>query len=729
MVQIPKQLSACRFIKTNGKFPIESAWTSTHNYPYQEEIRDNTYGVATGFNRLVVVDCDMKHIQDRLLEIEQFRNTFTVRTAGKKLNHFYFYVDVDAPKSFSLSTKAGERAADIQATGKMVVGPNSVLSTQSTYDVVNDMEIATFPYAYLKSILLNIDDNLLVYEKEDKTDIKPAVFDFDDICVQIKSKITIRDILVQSGINAVEGSTCMCPLGHTSQGGKCFSFTKNVWYCFHCYKAGNIFHLMQWIHGIEFIDAKQRLAEMAGMSNDTRTSILINFADKKKRYRAAEILAEEFIKMYHVRTIRDDKETEIYIYKEGIYIPEGKTYVLEYIRGILGPLYDINFAKKVIDKITVDSYVEKERFFIDEDVHLLPVQNGILNIDTLELMNFDSDYRFFTKLPVFYDPQARPEKILSFIHDIVETQSEVDTIQEIAGYLLYRDALMEKAVMFLGGGRNGKGKLIATLGKMLGEKNVTNLSLIAIEDGGFNLIELHNKYANFSPDISKQALEFTGNFKSIVGRDQMTADRKFKSKISFKPYAKMVFASNDLPASHDNTDGFWDRWIMINFPYKFVLPEEKTEPHHKIIDTDIFTKITTDKEMSGLLNWSLEGLKRLLKNRRFTIHQNTNTIKRKWESESNTYARFWYDEIVTTDDTQDTLTRDEVIDAYDEYCSSKGLEKEDNKTIYRFTNSNCIYKRIAILGNPTYVLKKVKFRIPRQSKPSDIISFETEVST
>ena len=109
---------------------------------------------------------------------------------------------------------------------------------------------------------------------------------------------------------------CMCPLGHTSEGGKCFSYTKNVWYCFHCYQSGNIFHLQQKLKQVNFQNAKQQLAEIAGISNEINNKILLNYADNKNRHVASELLAREFMKLYKVYTIREDKEAEIYIYKD-----------------------------------------------------------------------------------------------------------------------------------------------------------------------------------------------------------------------------------------------------------------------------------------------------------------------------------------------------------------------------------------------------------------------------
>ena len=145
--------------------------------------------------------------------------------------------------------------------------------------------------------------------------------------------------------------------------------------------------------------------------------------------------------------------------------------------------------------------------------------------------------------------------------------------------------------MFLGSGRNGKSKMIELYERLLGIENVTEISLSAIENDNFAMTNLYNKYANFSADISREALENTGNFKSLIGRDTISANRKFKSNIEFKNFAKMIFAANNIPETKDLSDGFFDRWVIVDFPFKFV--EEPTEPHHKLKDLNIIEKITT----------------------------------------------------------------------------------------------------------------------------------------
>jgi putative DNA primase/helicase len=556
---------------------------------------------------------------------------------------------------------------------------------------------------------MNIDDSIKIFSKPDKSDAKQVYIEFDDICSQIKNKLTIKDILTRNGIDVGTGGNCMCPLGHTSVGGKCFSYTRNVWYCFHCHKTGNIFHLHMEINHTTFQNAKIALADMSGISDQINNEIVLKFQNKKKAA-ASELLARQFIKLYRVRAVRQDTSDEIYIYKEGIYVPEGKSYIREYVRSVLGLLYTETFANDVIDKIIVDSYIDKNRFFINERINLLPVANGILDLDTLELLDFSPQYIFFSKLPVIYDPLIKPEKTLQFIRDITKDDTDMITLQEIGGYLLYRESKFEKAFMFSGDGRNGKSKMLELYTNIIGEENVTAISLSSIELDSFSMSNLYGKYANFSADISEEALEGTGNFKQLVGRDNIDANRKFKSHITFTNFAKMIFSANKIPSTKDLSEGFFGRWIMVHFPYKF--EDNPTEPHHKKRDIEIIEKISTPIELTGLLNWFIEGLKRILKNQKFTDNTSFNDIKTDWICASNTFAKFWLSEIEVTNNPSDIIKRDDMMEYYDDYCIKNKLEKADNKLIYQFSNQSCVYKRAGSGADKYMVYKKVKFKNP-----------------
>ena len=72
---------------------------------------------------------------------------------------------------------------------------------------------------------------------------------------------------------------------------------------------------------------------------------------------------------------------------------------------------------------------------------------------------------------------------------------------------------------------------------------------------------------------------------------------------------QLIFSANQLPKSEDNTYAFFSRWILISFPNTF---------EGKKCNENILDEITTQAELSGLFNWSIEGLLRLLLNGSFT---------------------------------------------------------------------------------------------------------------
>lgn len=686
MITIPQQLNKCQFIKTNDKkMPIEKDWPRTNNYNYEQitndkEYKSTTYGVLCGHNNLVVIDCDNKQAQDKLIIKEEFRKTFTVKTATKKLYHFYFYVtNTTEPKTVRYDNARDERIIDLQGTGTQVIGPNSTIDNIGTYEIVNNNEIQTIDYNYLKTIIESIDDNIKYKEQTTNNNAKKGEFvfpEFDEVCKAIKEKITIKDILPKLGITNTEKLT-NCPLGHTSEGGKCFSHEEHYFHCFHCNESGSIFHLWMKAKNVKFQEAKIQLAKISGVEQSFKNTIKNYIQDPKTRPQAIEYLAKEFMKTYHVYTIRNDDKPEMYIYKNGIYVPNGQTYVNEYVRSIIENLYQENYANKVIEKIIVDTYIAEEEFNNPVPITLIPFKNKILNLETMETIDYNPKYKFRNKHPVIYDPLIKPELTIKFLKDITNGENDLLTIQEIMGYLYWRENKYEKSIMLLGTGRNGKSKLIDLMKEIIGHENIVNISLTEIENNNFAIANLHNKHCNFSPDISKEVINHAGKFKSLVGRDNISADRKHHTRIHFKNFAKFIFATNNLPYTEDQSDGFFDRWLMLDFPYKFV--ENPTEKNHKLKDPNILDKISTPKELTGLVNWALEGLKRLFENGEFTLSNTTSDIRNKWLRESSSITGFFAEHAIITNVRDDFVSVEDFNFAYSNYCVNHRLEQDNSR--------------------------------------------------
>lgn len=421
-----------------------------------------------------------------------------------------------------------------------------------------------------------------------------------------------------------------------------------------------------------------------------------NLLLQKKRGEATEEIVKHIENNNHIYTIRNDEKEEIWIYEKGIYLPNGKTYIEEICRNVLEDTYTTHIKNDVKIKIMADTYIDQEKFFNkqNEYINIIPVQNGLLNIESKKLNPFSPEYFFFNKLPVSYTPGQECPFIIQFFRDILEDEEDILTMQELFGFALLKEYRYEKAFMFLGNGRNGKGKTIEIMKRFLGVENCANISLTAIEKDYFCLEELQHKLVNISGDISNQALNHTGEFKALTGRDMIHAARKFKTRVKFENYAKMIFAANELPKSNDLTEAFFQRWEIINFPYTFYNTIDyeihKNEKHSKLRNPNIIQEILSDEELSGLLNWSLEGLERLQEKKIFSCTKTSEEIRKTWIRKSDSASSFVEEIIIDDIEEGSFLTWGYIKMIYKNYCATNNLKPRTDKELRKSLIDNTL---------------------------------------
>jgi hypothetical protein len=117
---------------------------------------------------------------------------------------------------------------------------------------------------------------------------------------------------------------------------------------------------------------------------------------------------------------------------------------------------------------------------------------------------------------------------------------------------------------------------------MIGRDNVSNEPLQKLMTSDFSKAELFGKLANICGDLPGTIMEETGDFKNLTGQDTISAQRKFGQPFQYDNYAKLIFNCNQLPKTKDNSNGFWDRWILLNFPYRFEYKEIIDDDHNNI---------------------------------------------------------------------------------------------------------------------------------------------------
>jgi len=419
--------------------------------------------------------------------------------------------------------------------------------------------------------------------------------------------------------------------------------------------------------------------------NSLRSEVLLLLVDqnpatkKQSLIEAQELLVNHLVFKFKLKTIMQDEKEEVWGYKKGIYLPIGKSLVKEDLRRILDKGYNKTMYNNVIEKIMPSTFINANDFFTVNHIDYVPVENGLLNIKTSTLEPFTPDKIFFNKLPVKYNLSSSCPTIKNHLKTVLKSDKDVLLFQEFLGFCLLKDMKWEKSVMFLGHGRNGKSLLLSCVNNLFGAPNSSSIDLQTLEDDQWALAGLFQKYVNISGDLPKEALKNTGNFKKATGGDRLWAPRKFLSPLEFINYAKFLFACNHLPKTSDLSDGFFSRWLIFDFPYKFVTQQEinnaddKTKEHLKLRDDSLKDKLNTQEELEGFLLFGLEGLKRLLENDGFSVSKTDNDTKDLWLSRSDSSIGF-SKKFIVRDVTTEPMPVDELFSLYINYCSENNFD-------------------------------------------------------
>ena len=380
-----------------------------------------------------------------------------------------------------------------------------------------------------------------------------------------------------------------------------------------------------------------------------------------------------------IKTTKDDVKTEIYVYKDGIYIPQGKCEVKEFLRNLLGQYYSIFIFNLVMAKLEVDTYVDSDTFFNTTYKDLVAVKNGILNVRTRELESFTPMKIFLHKKNMKYVlGQDCPKNKEAFKKSHPDPNDWLLHC-EINGAGLDSEQVskLKKAIIKVGPGNSSKSTDLEITKIAHGPEECTSIPLSAMkEEGNFAISELFGKTFNIVGDLSNQDLKETGIFKSSVGRDLLIGNRKFLKPIYFVNKALMIFACNDLPMVYAIEDKpFWERWVFQVYKVRFVSKEEydntKDKTNLEVEDKNIIEKLTTEEELSGLLNEFLDGLDRLRKNKRFTTSLSSEEVKQTWIRKSNSFMAFCLDNV--KEDSEGSITKKDLRFMYTKYCKKHKL--------------------------------------------------------
>jgi len=388
------------------------------------------------------------------------------------------------------------------------------------------------------------------------------------------------------------------------------------------------------------------------------------------------MLADEIMLDFHFVT--HEKMKEIHVYDDGVYVPNGETVIEEEARNRLEEYSKTHYVNETVNSIQQRTYVPPEEF--NNPMDLIAVENGLLDTKERKLYDHTPEEIITTKIPIEYDEEAECPKILEFLEETVHNE-DIPKLQEFAGYCLYKDYPIHKALMLTGGGSNGKSVFLNLLKEFLGRENVSSPSLYDLVSNRFAKSELYGKLANIHADIPPKKMKTTGAFKMLTGRDQVYAEKKHKQGFHFTNHAKLIFSANEIPETKDKSRAFFRRWLLVDFPYKFVDDPDPEDPYEKRKDPHKLEKIATDKELSGFLNWALDGLDRLMEQGEFSERKSIDEREEMWERMSDPIVAFKDECLEMNPDEQET--KDNIYRAYVRFCRDRNVPVKDKNVFAR----------------------------------------------
>ena len=316
-----------------------------------------------------------------------------------------------------------------------------------------------------------------------------------------------------------------------------------------------------------------------------------------------------------------------------------------------------------------------------------------MNIDTMELMDFSPDIVITNRIPWNYNPNAHSD-IVDECLDAWACSDEdiVKLLEESMGYSLYRNNIFRRLFILTGAKANGKSTFLDLYKHVIGEGNYSCVDLYRIGDR-FQTAFLAGMLANIGDDISDEYIDGkeAAVIKKVVTGETLTVERKNEDPFNFTPYSTLIFSANEIPNMRDRTGALADRMVIIPFRANFT----------KAPDCNLREKLHTREAAEAMLKRAVDGLKRLLKNQRFTMSKAVEAEKEQFELTNDPIKSFLNDYIQIGDE----LYREPVSVIYRNYC----LYCSENG--YKAVSSNAFGRKVREFYKVESYQKKVAGRV------------------
>lgn len=291
---------------------------------------------------------------------------------------------------------------------------------------------------------------------------------------------------------------------------------------------------------------------------------------------------------------------ELHVFGGRCYVPVSKQAVLGVLANVLteagfSPTDIRKMADMPLSVVSGRSYPRSRS--------LLCFTNIVVSLDGIKPVGFPFGPQMVVTeaLSYAYDPDATCPLWEAFLSEVLPDSSVRAVLQEFFGmcYLDRRRLSVEKFLLLIGSGANGKSVIFEVMKAVFGEDNVSTFDSQQLIDEKM-VPYVKGRRLNFAPDMRRSS-SFDSALKALSSGQDVTGRRIYgdAEKVQCPP---LCFAMNEMPFFKDTTDAFFRRLIPIRF--EVTIPPQRQ-------DRSLVRRIVAS-DLPGIFNWAIAGRNRLL---------------------------------------------------------------------------------------------------------------------
>jgi phage/plasmid-associated DNA primase len=338
--------------------------------------------------------------------------------------------------------------------------------------------------------------------------------------------------------------------------------------------------------------------------------------DNKKggvRNASSDLVADQLQQMYKGNLLYSLKHGQFFMYEaeaKGLWSPMTKVEVagdirekMKELRGHLLTGFNTKLINDVYDQLQSVLFLKDWR----ENSKYLLFTNGVLDIETRELLPFSRELYLTQQQPYPYNPAATCEEIIKWLKHVQrDSWNRAQVLRAWLRATLLGRYEMQKFVEIVGPGKSGKSTYANLAVALVGRKNVYSTDFENLEKNRFEAAGYMGKKLLLFQDADRWGGSVS-RLKAITGSDWIRSERKYQNENQepFQFKGVVIITANEAIQSTDYTSGLARRRLTIPFDRPFTGgPNEQRELikfNQKGEPEGDFAPL-----LPGLVNWLLD---------------------------------------------------------------------------------------------------------------------------